>query len=141
MKVLFDTNVILDLLLDREPFSEAAASLTGYVEAGRLTGYLGATTITTIHYLATQAVGQSRSRRHVAKLLDLFQIATIDASVLRSALDSGFEDYEDAVLHAAAQGVHAECIVTRNVRDFRRASLKVYAPDEFLLALADEDGA
>ena len=135
MRVLFDTNVVLDLLLDREPFSETAASLFARVESGALLGLLGATTVTTIHYLATQAVGGRRSRRYIERLLDLFDIAPVDESVLRSALSSGIPDYEDAVLHSAARSAHADCIVTRNIKDFRRATLTVYTPEEMLLSL------
>ena len=86
MRVLFDTNVVLDLLLDREPFSDAAASMFARVESGDITGFIGATTVTTIHYLASQALGPNRSRRHLEKLLDLFDVAAIDETVLRSAL-------------------------------------------------------
>ena len=137
MRVLFDTNVVLDLLLDHDPFADAAESLIARVESGDLDGYIGATTVTTIHYLASQALGRTRSRRHLEMLLDLFAIAPIDESVLRSALSSRFNDYEDAVLHAAAAAVHAECIVTRNVKDFRRSVLKIYSPDELLSSLAE----
>ena len=135
MRTLFDTNVVLDLLLDRAPFADAAASLIARVESGDLAGYIGATTVTTIHYLASQALGRARSRRHLEMLLDLFLIAPIDESVLRSALSSRLSDYEDAVLHAAAVAVHAECIVTRNIKDFRKSVLKVYTPDELLSSL------
>ena len=137
MRTLFDTNIVLDLLLDRDPFADAAASLIARVESGDLTGYIGATTVTTIHYLASQALGPTRSRRHLEMLLDLFAIAPIDEAVLRSALSSRITDYEDAVLHASAVAVHAECIVTRNIRDFRRSVLKIYSPDELLSSLSE----
>jgi len=132
MRVLFDTNVILDLLLDREPFVDTASTLVALVESGTIVGFLGATTFTTIHYLATKAVGRVKSQRHVETLLDLFGVAPIDESVLRSALNSGIEDYEDAVLHAAALSVRVDGIVTRNVRDFKRATARIYSPEELL---------
>ena len=137
MRVLFDTNVVLDLLLDREPFADAAASLFARVESGDITGFIGATTVTTIHYLASQAHGPNRSRRHLEKLLDLFDVAAIDETVLRSALSSKLNDYEDAVLHAAALSIHAECIVTRNVKDFRKSVLRIYSPDELLVSFSE----
>lgn len=132
MRILFDTNLVLDLLLDREPFAQAAAVLITRVEAGTIEGFIGATTVTTIHYLTTRALGPARSKRSVATLLDLFRVAPVDASVLRTALDSGFSDDEDAVLHAAAVAVNVDSIVTRNVRDFRRSSVRVYSPEELL---------
>lgn len=71
MRVLFDTYVTLDLLLDRAPFAHTAASLIARVESGNLVGYIGATTVTTIHYLATQSLSRRQSRRHLGTLLDL----------------------------------------------------------------------
>ena len=62
MRVLLDTNVVLDLLLDRDPWSKTAAKLFSRVESGTLDGYLGATTVTTIYYLATKAVGAKTAR-------------------------------------------------------------------------------
>ena len=130
MKALFDTNVVLDLLLGREPHATDAALLFSNVESGVIEGYLGATTITTVHYLSAKAVGRRRAGRHIELLLDLFSVAPVDGTVLRAALASRIVDYEDAVLHAAAINVRVEAIVTRNIRDFRQGSLKVLAPNE-----------
>ncbi len=69
MRVLFDTNVVLDLMLDREPFALSAAQLFSKVETKELSGFLGATTVTTIHYLASKAVGAKRAQSEVTKLL------------------------------------------------------------------------
>lgn len=68
--------------------------------------------------------------------MQIFHPAPVDAAVLQSALDTGFRDYEDAVLHEAARRVGANGIVTRNIKDFTRATLPVYAPAE-LLALIE----
>ncbi len=135
MRILFDTNVILDLLLDREPFAEHAAVLISLVEAGGIAGFVGATTVTTIHYLLAKALGPSASHRHIETLLDLFHVAPVDESVLRSALNSGIDDYEDAVLYSAALSVSVDSIVTRNVKDFKRATARIYAPQELIAQL------
>jgi predicted nucleic acid-binding protein len=130
VRVLFDTNVVLDLLLDRRPWSATAAELFARVEGGTLDGYLGATTLTTIHYLATKAVGAEAARQHVAGLLALCEVAAVDRTVLAEALALGFGDFEDAVLHEAARSVGAEAIVTRDPRGFRKGSLLVLTPEE-----------
>jgi len=65
MKILFDTNVILDVLLDREPFANEAALLMSMVEQAEITGFICATTVTTIHYLATKALGLQAASRHI----------------------------------------------------------------------------
>lgn len=132
MRVLFDTNVILDVLLARVPHAVPATALLDRVAAKDLDGVLGATTVTTIHYLATKAVGPVPAQRHVRTLLGLFDVAPMTRSVLTDALDLGFPDYEDAVLHEAARHAGAQAILTRDRKGFANAKLTVYAPEELL---------
>lgn len=133
MKVLFDTNIVLDLLLDRQPFSEHAAELFARVEANELEGYLGATTVTTVFYLAAKSAGAATARRRVRQLLSLFAIAPVNEPVLAAAIDSAMSDFEDAVLCEAARLVAAEVIVTRNLRDFDQAAgIRILAPSELV---------
>lgn len=136
MRVLLDTNVVLDLLLDREPWSPIAASLFSRVETGVLDGYLGATTVTTIHYLAAKAIGDEPARKEIRKMLALCAVAPVNRSVLNSALELAFADFEDAVLHEAARGVNVEAIVTRDQKGFKRATVSVLTPEECLGVLA-----
>lgn len=135
MKVLFDTNVVLDLLIDRAPHAEAAARLFAAVERGIIGGCLGATTLTTIHYLSAKTLGREQARQAVADLLTLFEIAPITRPVLEAALTGNFDDFEDSVIHQAACQSGAQAIVTRNGKDFRGAELPVYAPEEMLKVL------
>ena len=135
MKALFDTNVILDVLLDREPFSEEASILLSKVEQSEIIGFVCATTITTIHYLATKALGHKAATLHISSLLSLFVIAPVNRVVLENAYISKFKDFEDAVLHEAALHAGAKYIITRNLSDFKKSKLPVYEPKEFLNAL------
>lgn len=132
MRVLFDTNVVLDVLLDRQPHAGPAIQLFEQVAQRRLQGLLGATTVTTIHYLTEKAVGRKRARGHLETLLGLFEVAAVDRAVLTGALELGFGDFEDAVLHEAAAHAGATGIVTRDIAGFRVARLTVYAPDELV---------
>ena len=132
MRVLFDTNVVLDVLLARAPHVRPATTLLDHVAARKLDGLLGATTVTTIHYLATKAVGAAPAQRHLRTLLGLFDVAPVTRAVLTDALDLEFPDYEDAVLHEAARHASATAIVTRDPKGFAKARLKVYAPEELL---------
>jgi len=135
MKVLFDTNVILDVLLDREPFANDAAYLLSKVERSEITGFVCATTITTIHYLATKALGANAAFRHINVLLALFVIAPVNRLVLEGAVKSKFNDFEDAVLHESALHAGAKYIVTRNSIDFKKSKLPVFEPREFINSL------
>ena len=78
MIVLFDTDVILDLLLDREAFAEAATLVFSRVEKGDITGYVCATTMTTLHYLAAKALGAAKARKYIQRLLSLLEVAPRD---------------------------------------------------------------
>lgn len=131
MKVVFDTNVVLDLLLDRQPWSDEAAELFSRVERGELEGYLCATTLTTIHYLAARAVGRDQARQEVRKLLRLCDVAPVHRPVLESAVELDFEDFEDAVLYEAARTVSALLIVTRDPRGFKNAQVPILSPQAF----------
>ncbi len=130
MKVLFDTNVVLDVLLDRKPYSNASAQLFSKVESGDIVGYICATTVTTIHYLAVKVVGAGKAKSEIDKLLTLFEIAPVNRAVLENAATSNITDFEDAVIHEAARHVGVDAIVSRNIKDFKRALLPVYTPNE-----------
>ena len=136
MRVLFDTNVVLDVLIDRQPFAEPAARLLARVEHADLAGYVGATTVTTVHYLATRALGRSAATKAVARLLALFDVAPVNRTVLGDALALGFADYKDAVLHEAARHAGLSAIVTRDAAGFHGGSMVVYSPEELLRTLA-----
>ncbi len=137
MNVLVDTNVVLDFLLDRQPFAVAATELFARIERRELKGTLGATTITTLAYLAEKAVGRKQAKQQISMLLTLFEIAPVTGDVLRRALAGKGPDFEDAVLYEAGRGVGVEAIVTRNSEDFRDGELPVLSPEECLAALKD----
>jgi predicted nucleic acid-binding protein len=139
LRLLFDTNVVLDVMLDRQPHATASAEVLSRAEAGDVTGCICATTVTMIHYLATRTLGAERSLAEVRKLLSLFEIAPVNRTVLEAALTLGFADYEDAVLHEAARQVGAQGIVTRNPRHFKKAVLPIYTPEELSRALELRD--
>ncbi len=91
---------------------------------------MSATTVTTIYYLATKSVGAEQARREVRKLLALCAVAPVNRPVLEAAMELDFTDFEDAVLHEAARHAGADAIVTRDLRDFKKATLTTIAPEE-----------
>ena len=138
MKILLDTNIVLDVLMDRLPHSEAATELFSRVEDGTVIGYLCGTTITTIFYLAAKTVGTPRAQEEIRKLLQLFEVAPVNRHVLESALTLDFNDFEDAVIHEAACHVGADVIVTRNQKDFKKSRISVYSSEEMARILASQ---
>jgi predicted nucleic acid-binding protein len=132
MRVLFDTNVVLDVLLSRAPHADAATQLLDLVARRQLDGVLGATSVTTIHYLLGKSLEAAAVRRHVNSLLAIFDVAAVTRAVLADATRLRFRDYEDAVLHEAARHSGCTCIVTRDPRDFSAGKLGIYLPAELL---------
>jgi predicted nucleic acid-binding protein len=138
VKVLLDTNVVLDQLLAREPYVGPAEQVMSLVDVGRLEGLICSTTVTTIYYLASKAVGAAAAAEHLRRLLMVFDVACVDRDTLRNALDSGFADFEDAVVHEAALQSGAAAIVTRDAKGFASSELPTFSPVEFLAALRAE---
>ena len=132
MRVLVDTNVVLDVLLDRRPFAEAATQVFAFVEESRIEGFLCATTVTTVDYLLGQALTPEETRDALQRLLNLFEIAPVNRPVLEQAMRSRISDFEDAVLEQAGRLVAVDAITTRNVRDFEKSTVTVFDPLELI---------
>jgi predicted nucleic acid-binding protein len=139
MKVLFDTNTILDILLDRKPFSEHALLLLSKVERSEINGFLCATTVTTIHYLLLKHLDKEKAITSINSIMSLFEIASVNRLVLENALVSKFKDFEDSVIHESARHAGAEYIVTRNIKDFKKTKIPAFTPPEFLSMLETLD--
>jgi predicted nucleic acid-binding protein len=137
LRLIVDTNVVLDVLLDRRPFVEPAARLFALIEQSKIEASVCATTLTTVHDLLTQSLSREEGRRALQGLLELFEIAPVNRPVLEGALQSKIEDFEDAVLEQAGCLVGADAIVTRNTKDFRKSSIKALDPVELLLAVEE----
>ncbi|SJM91561.1 conserved hypothetical protein [Crenothrix polyspora] len=130
MKIVFDTNIVLDVLLKREPFAGVAINLFTAVEQNVIRGFLCATTITTIDYLVAKAKDRHLAKQATNHLLQLFDIAEVNHTILKTAVNSDFNDFEDAVLYQAGCYAAVDGFVTRNVKDFKKAELPIYNPDE-----------
>ncbi|HNR95017.1 MAG TPA: PIN domain-containing protein [Kiritimatiellia bacterium] len=137
MRIIVDTNVVLDVLLDRKPFANAAAGVFSLIEESKFEGMLCATTVTTIDYLLSQAFSRPKSLETLRRLLELFEIAPVNRPVIEEAFRSKITDFEDAVLEQAGRLAGADAIVTRNTRDFRNSAIKAIGPDELLSAFIE----
>jgi predicted nucleic acid-binding protein len=128
-KVLIDTNVVLDVLLDRQPHAGASVAVWAAVETGSAKGLLAAHAVTTIHYLIRRELGLARARRTISTMLSVFGIAAVDGAVIEVALGLPLSDFEDAVTAAAAQFAGCEYIVTRDPKGFRGCGMRVLMPE------------
>lgn len=127
MKILFDTNIILDVFLNRKPFEATAIRLFSAVENKVIQGYLCSTTITTLDYLLSKSIGRVNSKHAIVSVLDLFNITEVNYRTLKAAVDS---DFEDAVLYFSGYDAGVDGVVTRNTNDFTAAQLPIYKPDD-----------
>jgi len=135
--ILFDTNVVLDVLLDRKPYAEASAAAWAAVETGKaVEGMVAAHAVTTIHYLLRKEKGNAKAEEIVLAILKVFGVAPVDSPVLQEALRLRFSDFEDAVTAAAARSAGCEFIVTRDPKGFRGSPVRTLTPEALLPLLA-----
>jgi predicted nucleic acid-binding protein len=132
MKILIDTNVVLDLLIEREPFATSAIALFEQIERGNLTGYIAATTITNIFYIIRKTEGREVALAAIHRLLIGLQFCAVDRQTVTTALTLGLKDFEDSIQLACATIAQLDAIVTRDRKDFIGSSLPVYSPTEIL---------
>ena len=136
MNVMVDTNVVLDVLANREPYCGDAQQLFTAIDSGHIKGYLCATTLTTIQYLLRKSVSLKETEKYIRLLLRLFEVASVNRQVLEAAIESNFNDFEDAVLYEAARAAEVDLVVTRNLRDFKWAdNIPVVDPPSLLAQL------
>ena len=132
MRVLLDTDVILDFVLERTPYVEAAAQLLELHAKERYQGFISSITPINVFYIGRKAVGAEKARLSIADLLGTLEVCSITQATLINALDSSFSDYEDAVQYLSAAAIGLDAIITRNVGDYRNSTLPVFTPDAFL---------
>jgi predicted nucleic acid-binding protein len=132
LKLLIDINVILDVMLAREPWARQSAQLLAAVEDGRAEGFVAAHTITTIHYIVAREKGKHVAARAVTDILRIVGVVPIGKADFHQALVLGINDFEDAVQAAAALQIGADYLITRNTKDFKSGSIEVRTPGEAL---------
>jgi len=136
MRVLFDTDVVLDVLADRQPFAVEAAVLWLAHEQGRLEAYISPITPVNTFYILRREVGTTQARQIVGRLLGTMQVCPLDQAMLKSADGLPMADFEDAVQAAAAAAAGLDALITRNTKDYTNAPLPILTPAEALARLA-----
>jgi predicted nucleic acid-binding protein len=135
VRLLLDINVLLDVLLDREPWSEAAATLLAVVESRAAEGFVAPHTLPTIYYVVWQARDRKLASAAVKDLLRILEIAPVTKADFQEALTLSVPDFEDAVQATAALRIGADYLVTRNEKDFRGAPVPSADPATILALL------
>ena len=137
-RLLFDVNVVLDVLLDRRPHAEASAAAWAAVEICIAEGLLAAHAVTTIHYLVRKEMGAAKATRTISSILQVFSVAVVDGAVVQEALQLSCSDFEDAVTAAAARTAGCDYIVTRDPKGFRGSPVRSLTPEGVVPLLGRE---
>ena len=130
--MLLDTDVLLDVALDRRPHADAAAEILDRLERGREKAFIAWHTVSNFYYLVTPSRGGPGARDFILDLTRFVAVAETDTSAVRYAAELPMRDFEDALQVAAARACGARHIVTRNVRDFDRSPIPALTPAEAL---------
>lgn len=132
MKVLIDTNIVLDVLCRQSNFYENSAKVMKYCEVNRITGVISALTIPNIVYILRKELDVQKTKEIIGKLQLVFDVADLKAGDIKMALAMDFSDSEDALQSACALRIKADYIVTRNIKDFTKSCITAIQPDELL---------
>lgn len=136
MLVLFDTNIILDVLEKRLPFYDSSKSVLESCVSGDVTGYIALHSISNIFYILRKRYSAAERRKLLLYILDLLQVADPDHKSVRNALQrEDFPDFEDCLQDECAKQIHADYIVTRNINDFSTSNIPAIIPDDLLKIL------
>ena len=136
MKAIIDTCVIIDVLQARKPFCETSQKIFLGAATEQYAGCITAKSVADIYYLTHRLTHSDKETRNIiSKLFVLFRLTDTTSSDCLHALLSPVSDFEDAIMIETAKRVKADCIITRNINDFRDSEISVYTPEEFLEVL------
>ena len=128
--ILLNTDVLVDIALDRHPHSESASELLDRVEHGAESAYIAWHSVSNLYYVIAPAVGGVSARDFIVELTRFVAVATTDTEGIRYAAELPMADFEDAMQVAAARACGARHIVTRNVRDYVRSPIRAVDPQQ-----------
>ena len=134
-RVLFDTNIILDIALQREPFFRAACQLFGKIDDGTIKGFVTALSVTDIYYMSKKARGRENAIAFICELIDILDVLNVTKNTVIYALNADFKDFEDAVQYFVADMNGIDIIVTRNNADFEFSAIEICTPNELMKKL------
>lgn len=130
-KIFVDTNIIVDLIADRKPFSKFAIDLFSKAENKKIKLFTSSHSIATTHYLLKKYIEEKDLRNILYDLTDYITIIPIEGETIKKGLRSKHKDFEDALQIICANSIEKiDCIVTRNIKDFKDSEIPVLTPDE-----------
>lgn len=132
MVLLIDANILLDVLLNRSEFVKDSAMIWKLCEAEQMKGYVSALTFANMIYVMRKELTPEKIEEVFRKLNLIFEFIDFSPAILERAVEMNWKDFEDAVQSATAEQVHADYIITRNIRDFAKSKVMAFTPTELL---------
>ncbi len=133
MKILLDTNIVLDFILKIEQFYLNSSEILKLAFNNKIEDCISASTITDIYYILRKYKSKKVTKELITDILDFIETIDVNKEIISNALKSEIEDFEDAVQENSAIFSDIELIVTRNKNDFKNSILKIYSPEEFIV--------
>ena len=131
IRALIDTNVILDIALNREPFFKYSSMIFDRIDDQILEGFITASSITDIYYIASKQKDKFQARKFLISLIQILEVIGIDKDIVIQALESEMPDFEDAIQVFSAKSNSIDLVITRNVADFASSGMNALTPQEF----------
>lgn len=134
-KVFVDTDVCIDLLSGRKPFNKTAEILFSLADNKKVKIYVSSLSFSNIDYILRSKYSSTHSRQLIGKFKTLVSVLAVDSKTIDLAIASDFNDFEDAIQHSCAIENNLTTIITRNVKDYKKASITVLTPETFIALL------
>ena len=131
-KIFIDTNILLDVLLERPEFYQAATRIWTDCESGKAKGCISAISLNNLHFIMARKAGKNRALASVRIVLNIFTVIPLDEKILRLAAELPHKDFEDAIQLFSAVQTKADCIITRDTNHFPNEYLPVLSPIDYL---------
>ena len=140
-RLFLDTNVVLDLLGERESYYEAAAKIATLADTGHIDLVVSALTHATIYYLLARVEDNALVKEKIRKFKVIAETADLTDKIIDKGLSSKFSDFEDALQYYCALKLDCNILITRNAKDFKASEIPVLSPNEYLNRLSTKPSA
>lgn len=133
MRIMLDTNIIIDVLLEREPFVDDSYRVLKLCEEHQLDGFVSASSVTDIYYLVRKYSHSTElAYKAIGKLLEIVKVCSVTNNDVLTAFQKKARDFEDCLVATCANSIRCDCIVTRNKKDFEEFDIPLLTPSELL---------
>jgi predicted nucleic acid-binding protein len=131
--LFIDTEIIIDFLIDRKPYSREAAVIFTLIEEKKLRGYVSSLSFSNLYYVLRKVESHNKVLAKLESISEIVNILKVDQHTIKNALDTGFSDFEDSIQYCCARdSKRIDVLLTRNTKDFKNSLIPVMTPSDFL---------